>query len=249
MGGASRFEGVVPAPLLEVATRLQGSKFTLENHSTTIVQESGTSTNTNWHHLVVTRNGPGPGNTKLDKHGANVTTEVDASASLSSNGSAVAIGRCNATYGLYVNGSLDDVAVYIAAFSPAQISAHHAVGRTPAGKEPTHLHGAILRLEPAPGAGMPSNPFSARADVNSLPIITYCLRNPFRITVRPGTNKLRVDDVGWNAWKETNRVPNATDAVAEDVGWQCYEATRPRAGLTARDWLTLPTAGRDASVD
>jgi glucose/arabinose dehydrogenase len=205
-------------------------KFTFDNDATTIVQESGTTADTNWHHFVITRSGSGPGNTKLYKDGIDVTTEVNTSASLSTNSSAVAIGRYSSTYGLYFNGSLDEVAVYNAALSPAQVRAHYVAGTTPVGGEPTGLDGAILRLDPATGAGMPGNPFSASVDANARRIIAYGLRNPFRITARPGTNEVWVGDVGWNTWEEVNRIPNATDAIAENFGWPCYEGNATQGG-------------------
>jgi glucose/arabinose dehydrogenase/PKD repeat protein len=205
-------------------------KFTLDNDATTIVQESGTTADTNWHHFVVTRSGSGSGNTRLYKDGIDVTTEVNTSVSLSTNSSALAIGRYNPTYGLYFPGSLDEIAVYSSALSPAQVSAHYAAATTPAGGEPTGLDGAILRLDPATGAGMPGNPFSASADSNARRIIAYGLRNPFRITTRPGTNEVWVGDVGWNTWEEINRIPNATDAIAENFGWPCYEGNAMQGG-------------------
>jgi glucose/arabinose dehydrogenase len=89
--------------------------------------------------------------------------------------------------------------------------------------DPATLDGAILRLNPATGAGMPGNPFAASADANARRIIAYGLRNSFRITPRPGTNELWVGDVGANQWEEIDRIPNMTDNVAENFGWPCYE--------------------------
>ena len=95
--------------------------------------------------------------------------------------------------------------------------------RTPS--DPATLDGAILRLNPATGAGMPGNPFAASSDANAKRIIAYGLRNPFRIAPRPGTNELWVGDVGWLHWEEIDRIPNMKDNVAEDFGWPCYEHT------------------------
>ncbi len=41
-------------------------------------------------------------------------------------------------------------------------------------------------------------------DANARRIIAYGLRNPFRITTRPGTNEVWLGDVGWNEWEEIN---------------------------------------------
>ncbi len=53
-------------------------------------------------------------------------------------------------------------------------------------------------------------------------IIANGLRNPFRFTMRPGTNDLWLGDVGWNTWEEINRVPSPA-APVENFGWPCYE--------------------------
>ena len=94
--------------------------------------------------------------------------------------------------------------------------------RTPA--DATSLDGAILRVNPDTGAAMANNPNAASPDPNARRIVAYGLRNPFRITVRPGTNEVWSGDVGWNVWEEINRVPNPTGEV-RNFGWPCYEGT------------------------
>lgn len=121
--------------------------------------------------------------------------------------------------------------------------------RRPAG-EPVTLDGTIIRINPDTGAGMPGNPFAASADANARRIVAYGMRNPFRFTFRPGTKEIWSGDVGWVRWEEFNRVPDATDAVAENFGWPCYEGT-PRvsayddAGLTVCE--SLYTGGGHAT--
>src|SRR4051812_46331519 len=95
--------------------------------------------------------------------------------------------------------------------------------RTPA--DPTSLDGAILRLNPDTGAAMPDNPLVSSADPNARRIIAYGLRNPFRMTFRPGTNELWVGDVGWNDWEEIDRVTDV-GAPVENFGWPCYEGDK-----------------------
>ena len=73
-------------------------------------------------------------------------------------------------------------------------------------RRPVGLDGAILRVDPATGAGLPDNPLAASPDANARRIIAYGLRNPFRFDVRPGTNEVWVGDVGWNTWEEINRI-------------------------------------------
>ena len=129
-------------------------------------------------------------------------------------------------------GGIDEVAVYSQALGAAQVAAHYNA-RASGGastSDPTTLDGAILRVDPATGAGMPGNPFSSSPDPNSRRIIAYGLRNPFRMTMRPGTNELWFGDVGWTTWEEVNRIPNATDSVAENFGWPCYEGSNRQGG-------------------
>ena len=51
------------------------------------------------------------------------------------------------------------------------------------------LNGTILRVDPATGAGLPDNPMASSADPNARRIVAYGLRNPFRITTRPGDQR------------------------------------------------------------
>ncbi|MGH2841209.1 MAG: PQQ-dependent sugar dehydrogenase, partial [Solirubrobacteraceae bacterium] len=94
----------------------------------------------------------------------------------------------------------------------------------------TSLDGAILRVDPATGAGLASNPFGASTDVNRRRVVAYGLRNPFRITIRPGTNEVWLGDVGWNDWEEINRIVTPADTTADNFGWPCYEGIVRQAG-------------------
>jgi PKD repeat protein/glucose/arabinose dehydrogenase len=89
--------------------------------------------------------------------------------------------------------------------------------------DPTSLDGAILRVNPDSGAAMAGNP-NTSSDPNARRIVAHGLRNPFRITIRPGTNEVWSGDVGWNDWEEINRVPTPT-AEVRNFGWPCYEGT------------------------
>ena len=100
--------------------------------------------------------------------------------------------------------------------------------RTPS--DPVTLDGALLRVDPDTGAGAAGNPFAGSTDANARRIIAYGLRNPFRITFRPGTSELWAGDVGWNEWEEINKTADATDGVAENFGWPCYEGTPRQPG-------------------
>ncbi len=95
---------------------------------------------------------------------------------------------------------------------------------------PVTLDGSIVRINPDTGAPMPGNPFASNPNVNAQRIIAYGLRNEFRFAFRPGTNELWAGDVGWNVWEEINRIPDATDNVAENFGWPCYEGANRQSG-------------------
>jgi glucose/arabinose dehydrogenase len=95
--------------------------------------------------------------------------------------------------------------------------------------DPVSLDGAILRVNPATGEGLPDNPLAASTDANARRIIAYGLRNPFRINVRPGTNEVWAGDVGWSTWEEINRLVDPGGPV-ENFGWPCYEGQPHQSG-------------------
>ena len=96
--------------------------------------------------------------------------------------------------------------------------------------DPVTLDGAVLRVDPATGAGLPDNPRAGDADPNARRIIAHGLRNPFRITVRPGSEEIWIGDVGWNLWEEINRIVDPNDAVVDNFGWPCYEGNNRQSG-------------------
>jgi glucose/arabinose dehydrogenase len=94
----------------------------------------------------------------------------------------------------------------------------------------TALSGAILRLDSDTGLGAPGNPF-AGSDANAARIVAEGLRNPFRFTLRPGTNELWIGDVGWNEWEEIDRV--AAPTTFTNFGWPCYEGNGQQSGYVS----------------
>jgi glucose/arabinose dehydrogenase len=117
--------------------------------------------------------------------------------------------------------------------------------------DPAGLNGTILRVDPATGAGLPGNPFYASADANMRRIAGYGLRNPFRITVRPGTSEVWVGDVGWTDWEEINRLTSPADGTADNFGWPCYEGDGRQSGYDNANLTlceNLYTAGSAAVV-
>ena len=99
--------------------------------------------------------------------------------------------------------------------------------RTPA--DATSLDGALLRVNPVTGAGLPDNPNAASLDPNARRIVAYGMRNPFRFGVRPGTGEVWIGDVGWNTWEEIERLQAPTAAVT-NFGWPCYEGSGRQSG-------------------
>jgi glucose/arabinose dehydrogenase len=94
--------------------------------------------------------------------------------------------------------------------------------------DPTGLSGTVLRIDPDTGAPLPDNPITG-PDTNARRIVASGLRNPFRFTIRPGTNEVWAGDVGWNTWEEVDRVASPT-AGAVNFGWPCYEGADRQGG-------------------
>src|SRR5262249_38909722 len=95
---------------------------------------------------------------------------------------------------------------------------------------PATLDGAIIRINPDTGQGLPDNPFASSSDPNARRIVAYGLRNPFRFTQRPGTDELWIGDVGWNTWEGINRLTSPTASATRHFGWPCYEGPAPQGG-------------------
>ncbi len=101
------------------------------------------------------------------------------------------------------------------------------------------LNGAVLRLDPASGNAATGNPALANADPVRRRIVAYGLRNPFRMTFRPGTDDLYVGDVGYSTWEEINRVADPTTGPT-NYGWPCREG--PQSGTYYSLSLNLCTS-------
>jgi glucose/arabinose dehydrogenase len=91
--------------------------------------------------------------------------------------------------------------------------------------DPTGLSGAILRVDPDTGAALPDNPNASSTDDKARRIIAYGFRNPFRFTLRPGTNDPWVGDVGPGSYEEIDRLIKPP-GVIENFGWPCYEGSQ-----------------------
>ncbi len=88
--------------------------------------------------------------------------------------------------------------------------------------EPAVLNGTVVRVDPSTGNGLPDNPLASSSDPNARRIVAEGLRQPFRFTFQPNTNKLWIGDVGNEVWEEIDVAPSPTSEV-RNFGWPCYE--------------------------
>jgi PKD repeat protein/regulation of enolase protein 1 (concanavalin A-like superfamily) len=93
------------------------------------------------------------------------------------------------------------------------------------------LGGKVIRIDPATGNGVPSNPFYDSAHPRSARSRVWALgfRNPCRMTLRPGSGSanpadarpgvIYLGDVGWSGWEELNVVTRP----GQNFGWPVFE--------------------------
>lgn len=103
------------------------------------------------------------------------------------------------------------------------------------------LNGKVLRIDPATGNGVASNPFYNPAAPRSPQsrIWALGLRNPFRFTRRPGVGStdpaagnpgvFYIGDVGWSTFEEMDVCYTAR----QNFGWPLFEGMDPHAGYGA----------------
>ena len=85
--------------------------------------------------------------------------------------------------------------------------------------DPVTYSGTVIRVDRS-GNALPSNPlFGGTADDDA--VVAYGFRNPYAMTIRPGTNEVWVGDTGWNTWEEVDVVPDMS--TVRNYGWPCYE--------------------------
>ena len=102
------------------------------------------------------------------------------------------------------------------------------------------LNGKILRVDPATGAGVPSNPFydAANPTAPRSKVWTLGCRNPFRMCLKPGTGSpdpaagnpgiLYLGDVGAASWEEVDVVAGPR----VNLGWPLFEGLTPYDAFT-----------------
>ncbi|WP_327006156.1 PQQ-dependent sugar dehydrogenase [Dactylosporangium sp. NBC_01737] len=115
--------------------------------------------------------------------------------------------------------------------------------------DPTGLNGTVIRIDPATGAALPTNPNFASADTNARRIVAYGMRNPFRFTIKPGTSEVWSGEVGWNTYEEINRVQNPVASTIGNYGWPCIEGPSAQSGYDGANLnLCEPMYGATPSV-
>lgn len=107
------------------------------------------------------------------------------------------------------------------------------------------LTGKVLRLDPDTGNGVASNPFYSAVEPRAAKSRVWALglRNPFRMTIRPGTGDhqpelgnpgvLYIGDVGWTDWEDLH----VGRAGRENYGWPVFEGMTVDLGYDARNTL------------
>ena len=90
-------------------------------------------------------------------------------------------------------------------------------------------NGKILHIT-TDGKGIATNPFwNGNPDAVRSKVWAYGLRNPFRMTLQPGTGLPVVGDVGWNGTKKSTWPPPApTSAGRATRVWDISPATSPK---------------------
>jgi len=115
------------------------------------------------------------------------------------------------------------------------------------------LSGKVVRIDPATGDGVSSNPWYQAGSPRSARsrVWAYGLRNPMRMTLKPGTGKhlpsegapgvLYIGDVGWSSAEDLE----VADGPGRNFGWPLYEGYAQNAsywnvrpsGMNAADWV------------
>jgi glucose/arabinose dehydrogenase len=103
------------------------------------------------------------------------------------------------------------------------------------------LAGKLIRVTRT-GRGRQDNPFwTGDPDAARSKVWAYGFRNPFRITIRRGSDIAYVGDVGWDSSEEID-----AGTRGANLGWPCYEGSEP-VGAFARDPMCRRLRARSPS--
>ena len=95
--------------------------------------------------------------------------------------------------------------------------------------DPDILAGKIIRIDPATGDAVPTNPFySGDGSDNASFVWASGLRNPFRFTFDDATGAMYIGDVGWKNYEELN-----LGVAGASYGWPCFEGGLTPAQIAA----------------
>jgi len=96
-------------------------------------------------------------------------------------------------------------------------------------QNPDILSGKLLHVTTA-GQGVGGNPFAdGNARANRSKVWAYGFRNPFRFSLRPGSDTPYVGDVGWDTWEEVD-----AGVKGGNYGWPCYEGVGQQGGYASK---------------
>lgn len=113
--------------------------------------------------------------------------------------------------------------------------------------DPVGWDSALVRINADTGAPMPDNPLVGSGTTDDDAIVAHGFRNPNRITVQPGTDRVFVGNVGQNYAEEIEPI-DVTASPVKNSGWPCREGARahlPFASLgnvVCEDLITDPAA-------
>jgi len=99
--------------------------------------------------------------------------------------------------------------------------------------DPAGWGGALVRIDADTGEPMADNPLVGSGTTDDDAVVAHGFRNPNRITVQPGTDRVYVANVGQNFAEEIDWVDVTADPV-KNFGWPCREGaevSRPFAAL------------------
>jgi glucose/arabinose dehydrogenase len=88
--------------------------------------------------------------------------------------------------------------------------------------DPVWWNGGVVRIDPDTGEAPADNPLVGVGEVDDDAVVAHGMRNPFRFTVKPGTNEVYLVDVGFGRFEEINKVVVGEDGPL-NMGWPCKE--------------------------